>query len=157
MKNLKNKGFSLVELIIVIAIMAILAAAIAPALIRYIEKSREAVDLDAADEVYRAMSNELLSDKIEFDMTNPASEFRVTVTSTGTSVTTVGVTDPTEHTDAIFASLGIEPYSGNHFYSRGLHTKSRAVCDNATGPANKSFTVYLKADGTFNKDIYFIH
>ena len=39
---MKNKGFSLVELIIVIAIMAILAAAIAPALIRYIDKSRNA-------------------------------------------------------------------------------------------------------------------
>ena len=36
MINNKNIGFSLVELIIVIAIMAVLAAAIAPALIRYI-------------------------------------------------------------------------------------------------------------------------
>lgn len=45
----KNKGFSLVELIIVIAIMAILAAAIAPALIRYINKSRKADDIAAAD------------------------------------------------------------------------------------------------------------
>ena len=34
MKKTNNKGFSLVELIIVIAIMAILAGAIAPALIR---------------------------------------------------------------------------------------------------------------------------
>ena len=33
-----NKGFSLVELIIVIAIMAILAGALAPALIKYIAK-----------------------------------------------------------------------------------------------------------------------
>ena len=38
MKN--NKGFSLVELIIVIAIMAILVGVIAPQLILYIEKSR---------------------------------------------------------------------------------------------------------------------
>ena len=37
MKKTNNKGFSLVELIIVIAIMAILAGAIAPALIRYID------------------------------------------------------------------------------------------------------------------------
>ncbi len=44
-----NKGFSLVELIIVIAIMAVLAAAIAPALIRYINKARKADDLAAAD------------------------------------------------------------------------------------------------------------
>lgn len=40
-----NRGFSLSELIIVIAIIAVLAACIAPALIRYIEKSRIAVDV----------------------------------------------------------------------------------------------------------------
>lgn len=34
-------GFSLVELIIVIAIMAVLAGALAPMLIKYIQKSRD--------------------------------------------------------------------------------------------------------------------
>lgn len=46
-----NKGFSLVELIIVIAIIAILSAAIAPALIRYINKARKADDIAAADTI----------------------------------------------------------------------------------------------------------
>lgn len=49
-----NKGFSLVELIIVIAIMALLAGALAPALLRYVEESKirtdeeKAADLDDA-------------------------------------------------------------------------------------------------------------
>ena len=51
-KNGKNKGFSLVELIIVIAIMAILVAIMTPILIRYIEKSKISADLKMLDAVY---------------------------------------------------------------------------------------------------------
>lgn len=46
---LNNKGFSLVELIIVIAIMAILLGVMAPNLLKYIEKSKEAKRLSNAD------------------------------------------------------------------------------------------------------------
>lgn len=58
----KNKGFSLVELIIVIAIMAILAAVIAPALIRFIDKSRKADDVASAS-VIRDAFNAALSEE----------------------------------------------------------------------------------------------
>jgi type IV pilus assembly protein PilA len=46
-----NSGFSLVELVIVIAIMAVLAGALAPALIKYIKKSRESTYIDAAGKI----------------------------------------------------------------------------------------------------------
>ena len=59
---MKNKGFSLVELIIVIAIMAILAAAIAPALIRYIDKSRKSDDVAAAETVGTAVNAALANE-----------------------------------------------------------------------------------------------
>lgn len=62
MKKMNNKGFSLVELIIVIAIMAILAAALAPQLIKYLEESRESTDQQACDTIKScfnaAMTNE---------------------------------------------------------------------------------------------------
>lgn len=58
-----NKGFSLVELIIVIAIMAILAAAIAPALIRYIDKSRRADDIQAASTINSAVNSVLANEE----------------------------------------------------------------------------------------------
>lgn len=45
-KKLNNKGFSLVELIIVIAIMAVLVGVLAPQYLKYVERSRVSTDRD---------------------------------------------------------------------------------------------------------------
>lgn len=54
-KSLTNKGFSLVELIIVIAIMAVLVGVLAPQYIKYVERSRESADIDNAQAVISAI------------------------------------------------------------------------------------------------------
>lgn len=51
MKKTNNKGFSLIELIIVIAIMAVLVAIIAPNLTKYLGKSKENTDEKNKDEI----------------------------------------------------------------------------------------------------------
>lgn len=58
-KKLNNKGFSLVEIIIVIAIMAVLAGALAPQLIKYIDKSRKSADIQTAQTIATAVSTAL--------------------------------------------------------------------------------------------------
>ena len=58
----KNRGFSLVELIIVITIMAILTALLAPQLLRYVEQSREAKDATTMDEMLRACNLVMISE-----------------------------------------------------------------------------------------------
>ena len=57
-----NKGFSLVELIIVVAIMAILVGFLVPQLLRYIEKTNVSHDIQFADSIKKA---------VELAMTDP--------------------------------------------------------------------------------------
>ena len=59
MKNImkgNNKGFSMVELIIVIAIVAVLVGLIATQLIKYMEKSKVSSDEQTLNAIYKAVT-----------------------------------------------------------------------------------------------------
>ena len=62
--NNNNKGFSLVELIVVIAIMAVLMVVLAPALLRYVEKARVQTDETTASDVLNAVETALSDDEV---------------------------------------------------------------------------------------------
>lgn len=79
MKKTNNKGFSLVELIIVIAIMAILAGAIAPALIKYIDKSRKSNDVSSAKTIKTAIETALGTESVYETLTNTTGVTKVVV------------------------------------------------------------------------------
>ena len=73
-----NKGFSLIELIIVIAIMAILVAIIAPNLTKYLGKSKKSTDKKNADEI----ASQLQTSISDYESQDDAGEIISTINQT---------------------------------------------------------------------------
>lgn len=84
-QNKSSKGFSLVELIVVIAIMAILVGVMAPSLMKQIEKSKESKDTTAIDSIRSSVEAAITDPEYEFDLgaynlTEPADGAAVSIT-----------------------------------------------------------------------------
>ena len=89
MKNRKNnKGFSLVELIVVVAIMAVLVGVLAPAYLKYVENSRIQKDVSAIGEVVNAIEIAMADEDVNKDTTTK--EFTITGTLTFTASAAAG-------------------------------------------------------------------
>ena len=124
-KNLTNKGFSLVELIIVIAIMAVLVGVLAPQYIKYVEKSRVSADAQQVEEFTGAMT--VLASDVDVTLDS-------TKTYTVTSDTTGKITISND-LKTIFDSLGSVDTAKNYSY-KSTSYKAQAI------------TISLAYDGT---------
>lgn len=96
MTKTNNKGFSLVELIIVIAIMAVLIGVLAPQFIKYVEKSRVSSDGTTTTEFETAMQT-IASDP-DIDLVSTKS-YKVSNSGAAISIT--------DDLKALFDSTGI--------------------------------------------------
>ena len=68
MKKMNNKGFSLVELIVVVLIMAIIAVALAPQVMKWVENSRKSTDCNNYDSVVSACNLALANESVMKDV-----------------------------------------------------------------------------------------
>lgn len=131
MKKMNNKGFSLVELIVVIAIMAVLVGVLAPQFIKYVESSRRSTDVSNAETIRSAVLADI-------------AEGSITASGSGKTCTA-----------SIPSTLGEIPKTKGNKYSVGAdftytYDAAKGVCEVYVGTYNLSTTEgvssYKKAD-----------
>lgn len=160
-----NKGFSLVELIIVIAIMAILAGAIAPALIKYIDKSRKSNDVNSCDTIKTAISTAMANEQIYELLTEGSDQTTgVAITngkglSAGSKVTAIIVINPPSGSTAGTVTITASTTAADAALTTTAQTtilsnigedtpklKYKKAADGTNTPAN--YVVYITDKGT---------
>lgn len=107
-KSMNNKGFSLVELIIVIAIMAILIGVMAPSLLKYVERTRVSSDTQLADTVRTAVRTAMMDPVV---LNNTASKTIIATFNKDANEESKAVKlssfGTSEFTNAIMETLGV--------------------------------------------------
>ncbi len=85
MKKMNNKGFSLVELIVVVLIMAIIAVALAPQVMKWVENSRKSNDIENYNALVEAANVAGTNEKVLAQLNGNSAT--ISMSSSGTTIT----------------------------------------------------------------------
>lgn len=156
-KKKDNKGFTLVELVIVVAILAILVGLLAPQYTKYVEKSRKAADVSNLDNIVQGFKVAAA----DSDYTVQQGTYQIIMKTSGTTITATPDANTPEGvagaqwTDAIKEYTGYSFTSGTELTAVKLKSAKWTGTDWSDGTAtssnvngNISAVVTVKEDGS---------
>ncbi len=145
-KEMNNKGFSLVELIVVIAIMAVLVGILAPQFLKYVEKSRLQKDNTAISEIANAAKTACAEEDVLDAMGSTAAHLSLTTLTGSGQGYKISVITPTELQKEMQNTLGAEVKISSKTYTNAS-SKPEIVITPATTGVSVSCNNYMTKPG----------
>ena len=136
-----NRGFSLVELIVVVLIMAIVAVALAPQVVKWVENSRIASDLETRTDIEKMCQYALTNEDIFKEVKNGGYTITITKGASGNPGTTVSCL-PTGTGNFWNEFFAIGGYANEQDFKDSIEIKSTPVNDDGI-----VLKVYVFEDG----------
>ena len=148
-----NKGFTLVELVIVVAILAILVGVLAPQYTKYVEKSRKSADVSNLENLVTAFKTAAADGTTNI----AAGTYGIEVSTTGSKVGTATGNGPyTIGTDNANLTTLLESFAGTGWTDTKLKPAKWTTQSNSTGEALTAISaqIVVANDGSVTVSYY---
>lgn len=148
----KRSGFTLVELMIVVAIMGILAALAIPAFVGYIRRSKTAEATDNLNKMFKAASSYYSKEQAADQAITAATAGACTVDDGAASPATPKADKQAFSADADFSAIGFN-IADFVYYSYSLESAA-SKCANTSSTAVYTATAKGDLNGDANKSVF---
>ena len=141
-KNRKNKGFTLIELIVVVSIVLILSGFLVPKVLGYQDKAKNAKAVNTARQIFDTSMESYTEEEGNLDQTKISSSILAVTGLTSTELT-VGAPDTTNGTVTITFSSDKKTYDVNVTAKENKFSVSEVT---ATSPTRELRRIYINKD-----------